>query len=177
MRDHAALDQLPLVQVQHAVGPRRRPGIVRHQQDRLSQFIPQFREQVEYLLGGVGVEVPGGLVGHDERRIGDDRPGDPHPLLLAAGELAGTMAEAVGQADQLQRRQHLAAPLRRRQRQQEQRQLDVLVGCQHRQEVIELEDKAEPPRPPVGQLRLQTSPTRNRRPPTLPLRWACPARQ
>ena len=100
--------------------------------------------------------------------IGDDRPGDADPLLLAAGELAGTMAEAVGEGDEFQGGQHLAPPLRGRQRQQEQRQLDVLVGRQHRQEVVELEDEAEVSRPPAGQLRFGHRRRRSRRPPTLP---------
>ena len=35
-----------------------------------------------------GVEVAGGLVGEDDLGLGDERAGDRHPLLLAAGELA-----------------------------------------------------------------------------------------
>src|SRR4028118_1114986 len=36
---------------------------------------------------GAGVEVAGGLVGEDDVGAGQQRPGDRHPLLLAAGEL------------------------------------------------------------------------------------------
>ena len=41
-----------------------------------------------------GVEVAGGLVGQQQRRLADQRPGDRDPLLLTAGQLAGPVARA-----------------------------------------------------------------------------------
>ena len=46
--------------------------LVEHAQDR------------QRLLGGVRVQVPGGLVGEDQVRIGDERAGDGDALFLAA---------------------------------------------------------------------------------------------
>ena len=72
-------------------------------------------EQVEDFVGDFGVEVAGRLVGDDQRRVGDDGPGDADPLLLPAGELPGPVAHAIRQADQVERRLHLllaAAPPR-----------------------------------------------------------------
>jgi hypothetical protein len=46
-----------------------------------------------------GVEVAGRLVGEDEGRLIDQGAGDADSLLLAAGELARTVIEALAQAD------------------------------------------------------------------------------
>ena len=172
-----ALDQLALVEVQHAVGAAGGPRIVRDQQDRLAERPAKLRQQVEDFVGGMGVQVAGGLVGHDERGVGDDGPGDAHTLLLAAGELARAMIHAVGEADQFQGREHLAAPLGRRQRQQQQGQLDVFIGRQHGQQMVELEDEAEVPGAPAGQLRFRHGRDQVVAHPHLALRWADPARR
>ena len=57
-------------------------------------------EELEDAAGGALVEVAGGLVGHENRRIVHQRPRDGHALLLTAGQLAG-----VGPA--LRREAHL----------------------------------------------------------------------
>jgi hypothetical protein len=41
-------------------------------------------EQVQHLLGRVAVQVAGRLVGHDQRRVGHQGPGNGDALLLAA---------------------------------------------------------------------------------------------
>ena len=114
--------------------------------------------QRENLVGALGVEVAGRLVGDDQFRVGDDRPGDADALLLPAGELPRPVVHAVRQADQVQRRFHLLAALLLRQRQKQQRQLDVLVGGEHRQQVVELEDEADVPGAATGPVRSPTSP-------------------
>ena len=47
---------------------------------------------------GAAVEVAGGLVREDERRVRHQRSSDGHALLLAAGELGGLVVHAVAQA-------------------------------------------------------------------------------
>ena len=113
------------------------------------------RQQVEDFVGGLRVEVAGRLVGDDQRRVGDDRPGDADALLLAAGELPRPVRRC-GPTGRPGRAPSAPAclPLGGRQRQQQQRQFDVLVGRQHRQQVVELEHEADVPRPPAGQLAL-----------------------
>ena len=96
--------------MQDAVGPGGGAGVVRDQDDRLVQAGAQLAQQVENLLGAFGVEVAGRFVGDDQRRIGDDRPGDADALLLAAGKLAGAMPRSIRQADQVQRGFDLLAP-------------------------------------------------------------------
>ena len=43
-------------------------------------------EQLDDVLAGLLVQVAGGLVGEDQLGLVGQRPGDRHPLLLAAGE-------------------------------------------------------------------------------------------
>ena len=67
-------------------------------------------------LGLDVVEVGGGFVGQQHRRVGRQPAGDRDALLLAAGELAGPLcARALGQADPLRgaRRPGRIAVLRR----------------------------------------------------------------
>src|SRR5690349_19288619 len=47
----------------------------------------------------IAVEVPGGLVGEEERRRVAERAGDGDALLLPAGQLIGKVMRAVGEAD------------------------------------------------------------------------------
>ena len=55
-------------------------------------------EDAQHVAGGLGVQVAGRLVGEQQRRRGDQRPGHRDPLLLAAGELVGLVVGPVGQA-------------------------------------------------------------------------------
>ena len=79
----------------------------------------------EHFFGRSFVEIAGGLVGDQDRRIGGDGAGDRHSLFLAAGELARIVMHALGQADDAQGHLGMGAPFFFRQRRQDQRQLDV----------------------------------------------------
>ncbi len=68
-------------------------------------------QQVENLARALGVQVAGRLVGHQQQRIVDDRAGNRHALLLAAGELPRIVIHAVRQADDLQHGPHVLLPL------------------------------------------------------------------
>jgi hypothetical protein len=69
----------------------------------LPKVLVELLQQREHVAGAVGVEVTGRLVGEDDVGIGHDRTSDGDALLLAAGELAGEVIEAILQADELQR--------------------------------------------------------------------------
>ena len=83
----------------HAVGVRRRDRVVGDHHDGLAVVVDAAAEQVEHLGARLRVEVAGGLVGEDDPRPADQRPGHGDPLLLAAGELVGLVVQPVAEAD------------------------------------------------------------------------------
>src|SRR5438477_8874503 len=125
-------------------------GIVRHHHDCLSERLVERGEQTEHVFGALAIEISRGLVGHDDLRIGDDRARDGDALLLAAGELAGSVVGAIREVDQLEREIDASLALRFRERSEEERQLDVLRRRQHRHQVVELEDEPDVAGPPGG---------------------------
>ena len=61
-------------------------GFVGDQDHRLA-FVVETLDDRQDLFRSPRVEVAGRLVGQEDRRIGDQRPGNRHPLLLSPGEL------------------------------------------------------------------------------------------
>ena len=100
----------------------------------------------------LAVEVAGRLVGEDDRRLADQRPRHRHPLALAAGELGGAVALAVGEADPGQRRGGAAAALAGRHAGVEQPVGDVVDHRRRLEQEELLEDEADPGRAQAGQL-------------------------
>ena len=86
----------------------------------------------EHVGGRSRVEVAGGFVGEEHRGFGHQRPGDRDPLLLAAGELAGAMLDAIAEPDALERGERPGAPLVGIDAAVDERQLDVAPRVQVR---------------------------------------------
>ena len=63
--------------------------------DRLAELAHGAAHEVEDLGPGAAVEVAGGLVGEDDRRLAGQGAGDGDALLLAAAELARAVLEPV----------------------------------------------------------------------------------
>ncbi len=63
-------------------------------------------EQFQNALGGHGVQRAGGLVAQEHFRVAGQRPGDGHPLLLAAGQLGGVGVGLFFQTDDLKQLHH-----------------------------------------------------------------------
>ena len=102
------------------------------------------RKQVEDFVGGLAVEVAGRFVAHQQRRIGDHRARDRDALLLAARQFAGFVCRAIRKTDDLQRRRGILLRVARASElRQQQRQLDVVLRGQHRQQVVELKHEAD----------------------------------
>ncbi len=146
-------DDRAVAQQHHAVGERSHLGVMRHQYDR------EPAAAIEPLQGGhdversFGVEVPGRLVGEEDRRVVDQRARHRDALLLAARQLVGMAALATGQAEY---RQHFRGPrgaLRYIAR-VEKRQLDVFQRARARQQVETLEDETDTPAADAREVRL-----------------------
>src|SRR6266496_770070 len=145
--------QLALVEVAHDVRPLDRVRVVRDHHDGLLEFLVQPLEQRQDFLGRFPVQVPGRLVRHEDRGVGGDGPRDGDALLLAARELPREVMHPVLEPHQRERRLDMLAPLGLGERRQQQRQLDVLVGGEYRDEVVELEHEPDVRGAPAGELR------------------------
>ena len=64
------------------------------------------RSSAEHGAAGARVERAGRLVGEEHVGLADERAGDRHALLLAAGELRRAVAGAVAESDALERVAH-----------------------------------------------------------------------
>jgi len=109
-------------------------------------------QQRQHLEAGAGVEVAGGFVAEQELGPADQGAGDGDALLLAAGELVGSVVLALGQADLGQGLAGPAPPVGARHASIEQRQLDVFEGRGAGQEIEALEHEAERAVAQAGQL-------------------------
>jgi hypothetical protein len=121
------------------------PDVVRHDQERQAVLLVETAHERDDLVGALGVQVAGRLVGPHDRGVVDERTGDRHALALAAGQLVGKVVGAVGDADELQRLHGAAACRCGTVARNEQRQLDVLDRRQHGDEVVELKHESHPP--------------------------------
>ena len=72
-------------------------------QERDALFPVQLQEQIGQSRRAHAVQGAGGFVGQHQRGRVDQRASDRRPLRLAAGELAGEVAQALFQADPLQK--------------------------------------------------------------------------
>ena len=101
---------------------------------------------------GLGVQCAGWLVGHDDGGMGGDGPGDGHPLLLAAGHLAGPVVGPVIHAHPGQGLHGDVLPVPHRDALIDEGQRHVLQSVQLLDQVIALEDEADLLVADVGQL-------------------------
>src|SRR5688500_11472924 len=107
--------------------------------------------ELEDFLGGSLVEIAGGFVGDQNRRIGNDGARDRDPLFLPAGKLAWIVVHSLRQTDHAQRRFGMSPTLFLRQRRQDERQFDVLQGRKHGNEIVKLKEKTNGARAPWRQ--------------------------
>ena len=98
--------------------------------------------ELHHLDAGLRVEGTSGLIGQDDLRLGDERPGDGHALFLSAAELIGIVSGPVEQAEPFQIFQSELMALAATDTLIEEGQLDVLHSRLEADEVEALEDEA-----------------------------------
>ena len=82
-----------------AVAALRQRRVVRHQHQRGAALDVAGEQQIDHLPAGGLVKIAGRLVGHQDGRIGRQRPGERDALLLAAGQLRRIMVEPRAKSD------------------------------------------------------------------------------
>nr|BFE71521.1 hypothetical protein GCM10020092_048220 [Actinoplanes digitatis] len=140
----ADLLHAPRAQHHQAVGERQRLLlVVRDVDGGQPERLVQAADLGAHLQPQLRVEVGQRLVHEHQRRLEHHRPGDGHPLLLPAGELAGQLAGLVLQVHQAQRLVDPAADLRAGYPAHLEAERDVAADRQVREERVVLEHHAE----------------------------------
>ena len=136
---------------------------------RVEPSVREPPEEVENAAAGGGVEFTGRLVGQDQRRPIGQRAGDRDPLHLPARELGGPVVGPIPEPDVAQQLVRPGPPFDLRDSSLRHRQLDILLGREHRQQVKALEHEADPGEPETGELavteRLECWPSSSTLPP------------
>ena len=101
----------------------------------------QLVEDLQDARAALLIKVAGRLVGQDQRRLVHERPGDRHALPLATRQLGRQVAQAVAEADALERPARSLSPLGPVQPGVEHRQLDVALDRGPGEQVEALEDE------------------------------------
>ena len=123
---------------------------MRHDHDSLVQLPRRVSEQVEHLLARARVERAGRLVAEHHVRSGDEGARDRHPLLLAAGELGGAAVTELREPHRVE--QEVEPPRLEAPAAEPQREGDVVLDVQGRQQVVRLEHEAHVIAPEGGEL-------------------------
>ena len=85
------VNQGALVEVHHALGIFGSLGIVGDHHHGLAELGVQSLQQGEDLVGGLAVEIAGGLVADQDARVGNERTRDRDALLLICDEPTGDL--------------------------------------------------------------------------------------
>ena len=133
-------------------------GVVRDDEQRRAALAVELEEQLVDRLAGRAIEVAGRLVGEQQRRLEHHRARERHALLLAAGQLARPVREAVREADAAEdvggascARARIGDALDQR------RHHHVLERGELGQQVMELEDEADAAVAELGEPRRRSS--------------------
>src|ERR1039458_626703 len=81
---------LPVRQFHHPLRMRRNIRVVRSNDQRGLFFDAEILEQLDDFTTGVRIEIAGRFIGQEQFRLVDERAGDGHALLFAAGDRKST---------------------------------------------------------------------------------------
>lgn len=146
--DHVLLhadvgDNVTVDHVHEAVGHAEDAVVVGHDHDGGAIFVREFAEEGDDVGPAVFIEGGGGFVGEDEAGAVDERAADGDALALAAGEVAGFVIYAFGEAEGGEGGIGEGVAFGRGDIGEFDGHLDVLAGGEGIEEVVGLKDEAD----------------------------------
>ena len=106
-------------------------------------FFVQFIQEGEDITAGFGIEIAGWFVSQKQGWVGDQCSSDCHPLLLAAGKFAWSVAKPIAKPDSLEHVDRSLLPLDSGDGLVEQRHFDIFRDGQGADQVEGLEDESD----------------------------------
>jgi hypothetical protein len=117
--------------------------VVGGENESKTKLAVQIAHQLDQLRSVERVQVRGGFIGQHQRGTMHDGASHRHSLAFTAGEQIGTMIGPVRQADALQGRCNALPAFPHSNGLDQQRELDILSGCENGNEVEGLKDEAD----------------------------------
>src|SRR5690348_8177723 len=109
IRDAVVVGDDAVAHADDALGVRGHVRLVRDHDHGLALFVEALEDR-EDLRARPGVEIPGGLVGQDHRRVVEEGARDGDTLLLTTRQLARLVRDAIAEADLLERADRALTP-------------------------------------------------------------------
>ena len=145
------LDQLTLLEMKRRPGPVGCSWIVRDHDDGSTLRLIQSSEQIHDRGTSFPIQITSWFIGQENRGFRDDGSRNGDSLFLATTQLSGIVFMPIGDADGIQCCSNSIMTFPSRKILKQQWKFDVLVGREHRYEVVELEDVAHMFRSPSCQ--------------------------
>ena len=149
----AVVGELAFVQMDGAAGAGGGVGIVGDHDDGLALLLVEGLQQRQDFIAGLAVEIAGGFVAKQDGGVGDNGAGDADALLFAAGQGARVVLQRDGKGRPPS--SAFSACWRRSafgEMRQEQGQFHVPLRREDGHQIVELENEADVPRPPGGEI-------------------------
>jgi len=108
----------------------------------LSGIFYQLIEQCQYLLPGIQIQIAGRLIGKNDIRIVNQRPGYCNALLFSAGQTVRIRIKTIGEIELFQQIVH-SITFFFRTLDQFQRQQQIFTDGQSRNQIISLKHEAD----------------------------------
>ena len=141
-QEKTKLNELSVFHGKRAVAEGGESGVVGDDDDGLAETVAKREKQtVDFFFGG-GVEIAGGLVGEEHRRLVYEGTGDGYALGFAPGKLGGFVAGSFGKTNFFEQAPGGLGGLFRAPSSSQGRDHYVLQGGEFRQEMMELENES-----------------------------------
>ena len=110
--------------------------------DGLVIFTVKQPQKIQNFIRRCPVKIPRGFITHQQTRVGNNGPGNGHPLFLPSGEFRRLVVLPVRQAHYGQGRLRPLLSFGATEAGQQKGQFHISQGGQYRQEIVKLEYKA-----------------------------------